>query len=62
MAQEAGIGWLGVKGVGSRSGKQTHTHTHTNNIIHIDMAFLSQITNIVSLKRERREDRNYLLP
>lgn len=27
MAQEAGIGWLGVKGVSSRSGKQTHTQT-----------------------------------
>lgn len=24
MAQEAGIGWLGVEGVGSRSGRQTH--------------------------------------
>lgn len=37
MAQEAGIGWLGVKGVGGRSG------THITNIIIIHvviMAFL----------------------
>lgn len=37
MAQEAGIGWLRVEGVGSRSGAHIHKHIYYHYINNINM-------------------------